>query len=67
MLMGGDEFLRTKKGNNNTYCQDNEYNWFDWGFLEKNRDIFDFCAKAIRFRKKHGILHDKNFLYGKGP
>ena len=65
MLMGGDEFLRTKKGNNNTYCQDNEYNWFDWAFLKKNLDIFTFCQKAICFRKKYTILHDKNFFTGK--
>ena len=24
MLLGGDEFARTQKGNNNPYCQDNE-------------------------------------------
>jgi isoamylase len=30
MLLGGDEFGRTQKGNNNAYCQDNEISWVDW-------------------------------------
>ena len=30
MLLGGDEFGRTQRGNNNAYCQDNEISWLDW-------------------------------------
>ncbi len=30
MLLGGDEFARSQKGNNNSYCQDNEISWVDW-------------------------------------
>ena len=33
MLLGGDEFRRTQRGNNNAYCQDNEVSWFDWSLL----------------------------------
>src|SRR5262249_7724094 len=29
MLCGGDELGRTQRGNNNSYCQDNEMSWFD--------------------------------------
>ena len=29
MILGGDEFGRTQKGNNNAYCQNNEISWFD--------------------------------------
>jgi isoamylase len=29
MILGGDEFARTQRGNNNAYCQDNEISWFD--------------------------------------
>ena len=29
MLLGGDEFGRTQRGNNNAYCQDNDITWFD--------------------------------------
>lgn len=30
MFLAGDEFGRTKSGNNNTYCQDNRLTWLDW-------------------------------------
>jgi isoamylase len=30
MLLGGDEFGRTQRGNNNAYCQDDAISWFDW-------------------------------------
>jgi glycogen operon protein len=62
MMLGGDEFLRTQKGNNNAYCQDNEISWFDWTLVEKNADIFSFCAKLILFRKRYSILKKKEFL-----
>ena len=35
MLLGGDEFARTQRGNNNAYCQDNELSWFDWELDER--------------------------------
>lgn len=30
MLNAGDEFLRTQKGNNNAYCQDDDLGWVLW-------------------------------------
>ncbi|KAK9792712.1 hypothetical protein WJX73_009712 [Symbiochloris irregularis] len=30
MILMGDEYGHTKGGNNNTYCHDNQLNWFDW-------------------------------------
>ncbi len=30
MLLAGDEFGRTQRGNNNAYCQDNEIAWLRW-------------------------------------
>lgn len=53
MILAGDEFGRTKKGNNNTFCQDNELSWLDWSLLEKNKDYYDFYKSMIWFRKKH--------------
>ena len=34
MLLAGDEFARTQRGNNNAYCQDNEISWVDWTLAE---------------------------------
>jgi len=64
MILGGDEFLRTQKGNNNAYCQDNESTWFDWGLLAKNADIWNFFAKAIALTRRYPILQRKKFLAG---
>ena len=34
MLLAGDEFGQTQRGNNNAYCQDNEISWLDWSLPE---------------------------------
>jgi isoamylase len=64
MINGGDEFLRTQKGNNNAYCQDSELSWFNWDLLEKNGEIFEFTRKLIAFRKKHAVLRRDMFFAG---
>jgi len=53
MVLGGDEVMRTQKGNNNVWCQDNELSWFDWSLIEKNADILTFFKKAVTFRKMY--------------
>jgi glycogen operon protein len=64
MLLYGDEILRSQRGNNNAYCQDNELTWFDWGLIKANADINAFCQKAIRFRKKYAVLRNRRFFTG---
>ena len=44
MLSMGDEVLRTQRGNNNAYCQDNETSWFDWTLLTKHADVRRFVT-----------------------
>ncbi|PZN77405.1 MAG: glycogen debranching enzyme GlgX [Candidatus Methylumidiphilus alinenensis] len=61
MLLGGDEFGRTQHGNNNAYCQDNEISWFDWGLLERNRELFQFVQGLIAFRKFNQVLSLERF------
>lgn len=62
MLLMGDEYAHTKEGNNNTWCQDNELNWFLWNEIQNNRGLFRFVKLMIAFRKKHSILHLGRFL-----
>jgi glycogen operon protein len=64
MVLGGDEFLRTQRGNNNAYCQDNEISWFNWELADKNRDMVDFFRKAVAFRKRYTMLQRRKFLLG---
>jgi glycogen operon protein len=64
LLLGGDEIRRTQNGNNNAYCQDNEISWYDWDLLEKHRDIFRFCSRLIKFRKRHPAFRRGEFYTG---
>jgi isoamylase len=61
MLLGGDEFRRTQRGNNNAYCQDNEVSWFDWSLLEKHREIHRFTRGMIALRRAHPVLRQEVF------
>ncbi len=65
MILGGDEFMRTQRGNNNAYCQDNEISWFNWHSLGNNVDIFAFFKKAIAFTKRYTILQRRKFFSGR--
>ena len=65
MLLGGDEFRRTQKGNNNAYCQNNKISWYDWSYLAKHRDIFEFVRKLIRFRRSHPAFLRPEFYTGR--
>jgi len=64
MILGGDEFLRTQRGNNNAYCQDNEIGWFNWDYVQKSADILEFFAKAIALTRRYTILQRRRFLQG---
>lgn len=64
MLLAGDEFGNSQKGNNNAYCQDNEITWLDWRLLEKNKDTFLFVKNLLLFRKEHPLYHNRRLLTG---
>ncbi|MFA5688406.1 MAG: glycogen debranching protein GlgX [Kiritimatiellales bacterium] len=61
MLVAGDEFGRTQRGNNNAYCQDNEISWIDWSLAKKNRELLDFTKQLIALRKKYAVLRAGKF------
>ncbi len=67
MILGGDEFLRTQKGNNNAWCQDNEISWVDWRLREANADFHRFTSMLIALRKRHPALRRRSFFRGVGP
>jgi isoamylase len=64
MMLGGDEFGRTQRGNNNAYCQDNALSWFDWSLLEGYGDIHRFCREMVVFRKGNLALKQGHFFSG---
>jgi glycogen operon protein len=64
MLLAGDEFCRTQRGNNNAYCQDNEISWLNWRLLQTENEMFRFFKEMIRFRKDHSILRRRDYFWG---
>jgi len=56
MLSHGDEIMKTQDGNNNSYCQDNETNWIDWNFSEKQKKLHKFVSNVIHFCMSHSTL-----------
>jgi isoamylase len=67
MLLAGDEFLRTQKGNNNAWCQDNEVSWIDWSLAQRNAEFLRFARMLIALRKQHSALRRRGFFRGTGP
>jgi isoamylase len=58
----GDEVARTQYGNNNTYCHDDELNWFDWGQVAQEAELLRFTRHCIAFRQAHPALRrDRHF------
>ena len=61
MMLMGDEQGRSQDGNNNTYCQPGEMNWFDWS---KTDDPFvGFTADLIKLRLSRELLTSRRFLH----
>ncbi|WP_228015715.1 glycogen debranching protein [Leptolyngbya ectocarpi] len=59
MLLMGDEVLRSQRGNNNAYCQDNELSWFDWDAVSRQQGFLRFVKGIINFAQTlHIFKHD---------
>jgi isoamylase len=63
MMLGGDEFGRTQRGNNNGYAQDNEISWFDWEHMDDG--LRAFVARVIQFRKDHPVFQRRRWFHGR--
>ncbi len=64
MIVAGDEFGRSQRGNNNAYCQDNEIGWVDWTELERNREFLIFVRRLIKLRADHPVFRRSSFFLG---
>jgi glycogen operon protein len=62
MLCAGDEYGRTQKGNNNTYCQDNELNWLSWRSEHRSNELEEFVAALAAFRRDHPAFRRTHFF-----
>jgi len=67
MLLAGDEFGRTQRGNNNAYCQDNEISWLDWSMAASppGLALTAYVARLVALRRDHPVLRHPEFLHGR--
>src|SRR5262249_55509403 len=66
MIRGGDELSQTKKGNNNTYCQDNEATWLDWDLDESKQGFLAFVRKVTALWQTQPVFQRRKFFLGRG-
>ena len=62
MLLAGDEFSNSQKGNNNAYCQDNDIGWVNWDHADT--DLQAFVCSLSAFRRDHLAVRQDRFLHG---
>ncbi|CAB3782308.1 Glycogen operon protein GlgX [Paraburkholderia ultramafica] len=65
MILAGDEMLRSQRGNNNCYCQNNALSWIDWRLTDAASGMPRFVRELIALRKRHASLHRRRFLTGR--
>ena len=66
MLLGGDEFGQSQRGNNNPYCQDSELSWLDWAQAESTAGVEQqlYVARLLQLRRDHCTLRSNYFQHG---
>jgi glycogen operon protein len=64
MLLAGDEFGRTQKGNNNAYCQDNEISWLNWKIEARGQGLQAFTRRLTALRHRYPALRRTRFYTG---
>jgi glycogen operon protein len=59
MIAMGDEVRRSQGGNNNAYCHDSEWNWFDWSLVERHADVHRFVKLLLARRLLRDLRHER--------
>ena len=53
---GGEEFARSKGGNNNSFEAPDSVNEVDWGLKRQHLDLFNYVRDVIALRKAHPMF-----------
>jgi glycogen operon protein len=65
MLLAGDEFGRTQRGNNNAYCQDNDIAWLDWSNVRpEDEALRGFVRYLVQLRRQHRVFSRPRYFRG---
>ncbi len=66
LLLAGDEFGRSQRGNNNAYCQDNELSWIDWNArTDADLAFTEFVRLMVRMRRAHPSYRRDTYFTGR--
>ncbi len=55
-LQSGTEFIRTKKGHDNSYNTGDNINKIDWSLKIKHADHYEYIKNLIEYRKTSGFF-----------
>ena len=61
LMAGGDEFLRSQNGNNNSYNIDTAMNWLNFNWSSEQKSFQAYARSVISFRANHVALRPANF------
>jgi isoamylase len=56
----GDEMGRSQQGNNNAYCQDNDWTWVDWD--DADEDLLGFVRSLVALRAQYPVFRRQRWL-----
>ena len=59
-INGGQEFMRTKNGDHNSYKSDDKVNAIDMSFVETNKDVYNVYKGLIALRKANSTTFGAN-------
>lgn len=60
-IHSGQEALRTKNGDDNSYNKPIEINQIDWNRVAANKDTVDYFKKLLQVRKNHSSFRQSNY------
>lgn len=61
-IYSGEEFCRTKNGEDNSFNKADEINWIDWNRKDEFLDVFEHYKTLISIRKNHYIFRTSNMV-----
>lgn len=65
MVLGGDEFRRTQRGNNNAYNLDTIASWYDWTLKSTHARFYNFYKGMLKLRRDNPVFKRTEFFDGK--
>ena len=64
LILAGDEFGNSQKGNNNAYAQDNETGWVDWSGLQRDPEFLEQVRTLVALRRNVPLLRLPSYVHG---